>query len=108
YKGLISLRKSLPILCRKDDHVADDYMITGGSEDGLPEGLVFVQAKDATGHLLFVYNGSEYSRKLSLPDGQWQLLADTDCSTYWQDSKPHIENEKIVSEPMSAMILKKM
>ena len=108
YKGLIALRKKLPILCRKDDHLSDDYMISGGSKDGLPEGLVFVQAKDDSGHLLFVYNGSEYGRKLSLPSGQWQLLADTDCSTYWENEKPHIENEKIVSEPLSALILKKI
>ncbi|MGN8773962.1 type I pullulanase [Candidatus Weimeria sp. HCP3S3_B5] len=108
YKGLIALRKRLPILCRKDSGVKDDFMIWAGDEDGLPEGLVFVQAKDSSGHLLFVYNGSEYNRKLSLPAGKWKLLADTDCSSYWQDETPHIESERIVSKPMSALILKKV
>lgn len=108
YRGLIALRKSLPILCRKDENLADDFIVSAGVEDGLAHGLVLVQAKDASGELLFIYNNSPYDRRLSLPSGQWQLLADTDCSTYWQDERPHIEDKKIISASMSTLILKKV
>lgn len=107
YKGLIGLRRSLEILNRTDEGLGDDFRVTGGSEDSLPDGLVLVQGGDKSGEILMIFNGSPYQSSLGLPSGRWQLLADTDRSDYWKDKKPTIEEGKITSEPMSAMIYKK-
>ncbi|MGN0240073.1 MAG: type I pullulanase [Candidatus Weimeria sp.] len=108
YKGLIGLRRSIPLLNRTDKGLAEDIRVSGGAADSLPDGLVLVQGEDDSAEILMIYNGSSYQQSLALPSGTWQLLADADRSDYWQEKNPVIADEKIISEPMSALIFKKI
>ncbi len=108
YKGLIGLRKSIPLLNRTDKALSEDFRVTGGAADSLPDGLVLVQGGDDSAEVLMIYNGSSYQQSLGLPSGIWQLCADSDRSDYWQEKNPVIADEKVISEPMSAMIFKKI
>lgn len=108
YRGLIGLRKVLPVINRTDEGLAADLRVSGGSEDSLPDGLVLVQGKDSDGEVLMIFNGSSYESSLGLPSGRWQLCADGERSDYWKDAESVIADEKIVSEPMTALILKKV
>lgn len=108
YKGLIGLRKSIPLLNRTDKALSEDFRVSGGASDSLPDGLVLVQGGDDSAEVLMIYNGSSYQQSLGLPSGIWQLCADSDRSDYWQEKNPVIADEKVISEPMSAMIFKKI
>ena len=108
YKGLIGLRKSIPLLNRTDKALSEDFRVTGGAADSLPDGLVLVQGGDDSAEVLMIYNGSSYQQSLGLPSGIWQLCADSDRSDYWQEKNPVIADEKVISEPMSALIFKKI
>ena len=108
YKGLIGLRKTIPLLNRSDKELSSDIKVSGGAEDSLPDGLVLVQGEDKSAEILMIYNGSPYQQSLALPSGTWQLCADSDRSDYWREANPVIADEKITSEPMSALILKKI
>ncbi|MQN01547.1 MAG: type I pullulanase [Lachnospiraceae bacterium] len=108
YKGLIGLRRSLPLLNRKDAALAEDFRVTGGSCDSLPDGLVLVQGGDESGEILMIFNGSNLSQLMALPSGKWQLCVDGDRSDYWTEDEPVLADEKIESEPMTAMIFKKI
>ena len=108
YKGLIGLRKSIPLLNRTDKALSEDFRVTGGAADSLPDGLVLVQGGDDSAEVLMIYNGSSYQQSLGLPSGIWQLCADSDRSDYWQEKNLVIADEKVISEPMSALIFKKI
>ena len=103
YRGLIALRKKLPCLQDKSPTASDRIL----SSVDLAEGCVGISLNDHDGKkwdkVLLIFNASQQSPQISLPEGTWQVLADDVSSFRWKGFQT-LRNTACIP-PVSALIL---
>ncbi len=107
YKGLITLRMQLPGLCDKTKdawkRIEDTWTYPGAvgcsiqNTDG--------DRKVRWSMLYIIYNGRENFLKVSLPEGDWEILADAKSSQKWRH--PQEASHNVYVEPISVLVLGK-
>ena len=106
YRGLMALRKQLPALCDKSETARQRLLASWR-----PSRLCAAFLLDNRGgvspwdQLLLFYNVAGSIRPTALPAGRWQLLADADSSTHWQDDHPVFLDGMADMAPDGALIL---
>ena len=107
YEGLISLRKKLPGMYDKSAAAAERISERKIWKDGVVSFCVDNTAEDnesGFGKLFVVYNGENKQAAVTLPDGEWTVLADknmTDCR-----KMPALTSDgQLIVEGLSGMIL---
>ena len=106
YRGLMALRKQLPALCDKSETARQRLLASWR-----PSRLCAAFLLDNRGgvspwdQLLLFYNVAGSIRPTALPTGRWQLLADADSSTHWQDDHPVFLDGMADMAPDGALIL---
>lgn len=106
YRGLMALRKQLPALCDKSETARQRLLASWR-----PSRLCAAFLLDNRGgvspwdQLLLFYNVAGSIRPTALPAGRWQLLADADSSTHWQDDHPVFLDGMADMAPNGALIL---
>lgn len=108
YRGLIALRREIPGLCEKGDNakaaIRRETIEGPGCVSFVVENAV-LEADCTWGQLFLVYNAAEQAKDISLPEGDWALLADEISSSYWQGATScRVDTGKITVPPVSARI----
>ncbi len=105
YQGLIALRRQLPGLCDKSAQAwkrIRDMWKTDGAIGFTVDNASETQTS-GWAELLVVYNSRKETLRRTLPEGEWQILADADSSRKWQEDQ-YLRGTVEVS-PVSALIL---
>ncbi len=104
YRGLIALRKQLPGLQDKSEKAKDRIL---DAFDIVPNCAgVLLDNRGENGKwetLLLCFNCSKETAELSLPAGNWQILADGENSFRWEEDQYLTEKTNI--PPQSALLL---
>ena len=82
YKGLIRLRKKLPGLCDKSPAAARRVTEQQIHGDGVVSFQLDNRVSEEWDWLFVIYNAASVSQPVSLPEGEWEVLADgsvADC-----------------------------
>ena len=106
YRGLIALRKQLPGLCDKSAHAGGRILMA--AQHGASAASVLLDNSgegSAYGTLLLAFNAGDEALKLTLPQGEWDVLCDGESSFLWQAPKTAAGETEIL--PVSALILGK-
>jgi len=106
YRGLIALRKTLPGLCDKSQTAC--YRVLEACDIAPGAGYVRMDNRgEGSGYdtLLLAVNTGREACRMTLTQGEWQILADADSSFLWQ--KPCTVSGAVQIQPVSAMILGK-
>lgn len=105
YRGLIALRKQLPGLC--DKKTSAWKRIHGQwKKEGVVSFLVDNRkdGENSSWDILKVsYNSRKEPQRLTLPEGEWEILADGQDSFLWK--KPETVEKAITMEPVSMLVL---
>ena len=102
YRGLIALRMRLPGLQDKSQNAAKRILWVKEVEENCV--MACVDNKDGKwAEVLLIFNCSDRSDSVELPQGDWQILADAESSFHWQEE--NVISEKVKVAEYSAMIL---
>ena len=104
YRGLIALRKQLPGLRDKSAKAADRILSVTASAEGCAALLVDNASPDSPWDRLYLaFSAREDTVALTLPEGEWAVLANGESSLLWQD--PPAAAGTAALPPVSALIL---
>ena len=104
YRGLIALRKQLPGLQDKSAKAKDRILKAFDIALNCSGILLDNKGENSKWEKLFLcFNCSEKSVNLSLPEGNWQVLADGENAFRWEESM--YVKEKTEIPPKSALVL---
>ena len=104
YRGLIALRMRLPGL--QDKTAAAGSRVLAGTSPGKDCAAVLLDNTGAGSpwkRLFMAYSAAPEAVSLTLPQGDWDVLADAESSFAWQ--KPRAIKASAPLEPVSALIL---
>ncbi len=106
YRGLMALRKELPALCDKSA-AARSRLLSAWRPRRQCAAFLLDNSGDGTrwDELVLLYNASSQPRVAVLPAGQWQLLADDEASTRWQDPRPTLLGGQAEMPAAGALVL---
>lgn len=110
YSGLIRLRKMLPGLCDKSARAWKRISEKKREASGCVSFLVDNSAGNGGSRwetLFVAYNSGRKKYRLSLPQGDWQILLMDGNSLCWENKEQFISDEAAVA-PVSAVILGKV
>lgn len=103
YRGLIALRKRLPGLCDKTAEAGKRLRIVRQMRKDAAAFLLDNGADSPWSEIALAYNLSDQTATLSLPKGDWVVLADGNNSFLWQ-TPTHLCDEASIPA-MDALIL---
>ena len=104
YRGLIALRKRLPGLRDKTPHAAERILSVRAPGEGCAALLIDNAGPDCPWKRLYlVFSVRQDAAVVPLPDGEWDTLADGECSFLWQE--PRTLSGAAALAPVSALIL---
>lgn len=104
YRGLIALRMRLPGLQDKTAAAASRVLaVTSPGKDCAAVLLDNTGAGSPWKRLFMAYSAAPEAVSLTLPQGDWDVLADAESSFAWQ--KPRVIKASAPLEPVSALIL---
>ena len=104
YRGLIALRKQLPALCDKSPSAGD--RLCAVSQPREDTGLFLLDntgGDSAYGALLLAFHTGREGTRISLPEGDWAVLADGRSSFLWEH--PALVSGSATLDASSALIL---
>lgn len=103
YRGLIAFRKNMPGLYDKSEHAGERIFAEHVLTDGCLQFCVDNRECALWDVLCVVYNSTENEQKITLPQGEWELLVDGENSWHWNTDRQQAGNTVCVS-PVSVHI----
>lgn len=88
YRGLIALRQQLPGLCDKTEHAYRRILWSAGPTWECAQVCVDNRGEGSCcKRVLMIFNSGKVPAKLTLPEGNWQVLVDGESSFRWQEDR---------------------
>ena len=111
YEGLISLRKKLPGLCDKSPEaykrISEKKVWKDGVVSFLVDNRTEQMSKDNWDQLFIIYNAEEKT-SVTLPSGNWTVLADKSCSDCLRQASFTKDGQLIVEARCGMMLGRKV
>ncbi len=106
YRGLIALRKRLPGLCDKSEAAPDRILETADCAENCVTARIDNRGPGSRWTELFlICNAGEKAVTVSLPEGEWQVLADGESSECWRAEEPVCLRTEAAVPAGSALLL---